>query len=482
MNRSITYSIASIATLLIPCGVARAQEARSDGGVLAIAHGFSVDGASAVPNAGPQSLLFARSELSAARPDDWPIPPGLPDFTTVLDGLALDVDAFSIGYDYIQSTALGVAVIPPGHWAGLTFSVTRATLGSGGGRIAEEVVSPGGAAGDVFLYVLPDSALPPELVDRTMRNQDSREINIDAPGAPGDIDAHDIYVSLFFHENPWLVPTLPFVSVWFSVRDASVPAVPAAWWGAAPASGATILRRDWIAGAWSPPYPAFTPADLGLDALEDVDALAVDVLRSRMLFSTTRPAATPGAPLRDPVLFHQIGTLGHVIYRTARLTPVSTRLGLDAAGGIDDVDGICALDPGPGSQPRLDRLLGTPRQALVPSLPSHLTASVFRRLAASGTHEEFVSYASGWPQPGVPEQRCDRLARGAGCAEQPLRGLVERAASDPGSPYVGFGRPPGACDARDSEHAEPARARRVLPLGGARPHAARVEPAVGIEI
>lgn len=442
MNRPITRTIALTTTLLIPCGVARAQEAHSDGGVLAIAHGFSVDGASAVPNAGPQSLLFARSELSAARPDDWPIPPGLPDFTTVLDGLALDVDAFSIGYDYIQSTPLGVAIIPPGHWAGVTFSVTRATLGSGGGRIAEEVVSPGGAAGDVFLYVLPDSALPPELVDRTMRNQDSREINIDAPGAPGDIDAHDIYVSLFFHENPWLVPALPFVSVWFSVRDASVPAVPAAWWGAAPASGATILRRDWVAGAWSPPYPAFTPADLGLEALEDVDALAVDVLRSRMLFSTTRPAATPGAPLRDPVLFHQIGTLGHVVYKTARLTPVSTRLGLDAAGGIDDVDGICALDPGPGSQPRLDRLVGTPRQALAPSLPSHLTASVLRRLAASGTHEEFVSYASGWPQPGVPSSGVIASLVALGAPNNPYVIWSNALRPDPGSPYVGFGGHP----------------------------------------
>ena len=35
MNRPITRTIALTTTLLIPCGVARAQEAHSDGGVLA---------------------------------------------------------------------------------------------------------------------------------------------------------------------------------------------------------------------------------------------------------------------------------------------------------------------------------------------------------------------------------------------------------------------------------------------------------------
>lgn len=442
MKTSLARLAPSLGAILSFATIVHAQDTDTDSPVLAIAQGFSVDAGSVVPNATSGTLLFTRSNLTTATPDDWTPVSGLPNFETVFDSLPLDIDAFSIGFDYIQSTSTGVAVIPPGNWAGVTFSVTRTTIGLAAGRIANEVPTPGGAAGDVFFYVLPDSALPPALVDRTMRNQDSKEINIDSPGAPADIDAHDIYVSLFFRENPWFVPVLPFISVFFSVKNASVAAVPAAWWGAAPASGATILRRDWIGGAWTAPYPVFTPSDLGLLALEDVDALAVDVIHARMLFSTTRPFVTAGAPLRDPVLFHPIGGLGHFVYKTSGLVRVSERLGLDAAGGIDDVDGICALDPGPGGQVRLQNLVGTPHPSLVPSLPSHIAASVFRRLAASGTNEEFVGYMSGWPQPGTPSPGVAAALIGVGAPTNPYVVWNTSTRPNPFSPYVSFGGHP----------------------------------------
>lgn len=403
-------AIAPPALLLLPLLAAAAptQNDADDGPVLAIAHTFSIDGSSSIPGAGTGTLLFTRSEFSSAPPPGWTPTPPRPDFSTVLGGLALDLDGFSVGYDYIQSTATGLALIPPGNWAAITFSVTRTTAGTPGGRIATEAASPDGAAADVFFYVLPGSSLPPELVDRTMRNQDSTEINADAPGVPGNLDAHDIYASLIFNENPQLIPTLPFVSVFFTVTSAAVPSVPAAWWGGAPPSGATILRRDWVGGAWTPPYPFLTPTDLGLVPLEDVDALAVDLIRGHVLFSTTRPAATPGAPLRDPVLYHRLGSPGNFTYRTIAgqpptAVPVSDRLGLDPSGGIDDVDGICALDPGPGGQPRLDRVIGTPVNVrLLPTAPTQLGVSVIRRRQQVGTQEQFVSHMTGWPTPNTP--------------------------------------------------------------------------------
>src|SRR5205814_2330192 len=158
--------------------------------------------------------------------------------------------------------------------------------------------------------------------------------------------------------------------------------------------------RDWIAGAWGPVYPLLTPADLGLGIGEDVDGLAVDLIQGRVLFSTTRPSVTPGAPLRDPLLYHQMGTPGNFVYTTtagspAAVVPVSSRLGI---GSIvtDDIDGICALDPG-ANIPQLNRLLGTPQPSIFPPAPGHLGAAAYRRRSAGGSGEEFVTYMTGWP-------------------------------------------------------------------------------------
>lgn len=401
MNPSPTRAGLLIAAATVFVHQTAAQADKSEGSVMIAPHGFTVDAASAVPGATPSTLLFTGSDFSDTAPPPLPPPmPGMPDWSMVLSGLPLTIDAFSIGFDYIQSTPGGVAVIPPGHWAGITFSVTRATAGATNSKIAAEVAAYGGAAADIFFYVLPGSALPPQFVDRTMRSQDSTEINANAPGAPGNIDAHDVYVSLIFKENPQVVPTLPFIRAIFSVSAASVPLVPAPWWGTAPASGATILARDWFAGAWGPPYPLLTPAALGLIPAEDVDALGVDLIRGRVLFSTTRPSVTPGAPLRDPVLYHQMGSPGHFTYMTSTAMPVSTRIGLNPGNAIDDVDGICALDPG-GNQPQMNRLIGTPSQQTPFPAPARLGSGVYRRRNQTGG-EEFVSWMTGWPS-GSPQ-------------------------------------------------------------------------------
>ena len=436
MNRPRNRSLFLCAAAALSTAALRAQDDSSESPLLAIAQGFSIDPATVVPGSDSATLLFTPSDFSTTPPAPLLPTPGLPDFTTVLDGLALDMDAFSVGLDYIQSTPTGVALVPPGNWAAVTFSVTRATAGAAGGRIAGEVAS-GTAEGDVFVYVLPGSALPPQLVDRTMRNQDSSEMNIDSPGAPGDIDAHDIYVSLIFEENPQLVPLLPFISVFFSIKTASLAAVPAAWWGGTPVSGATVFRRDWLGASWSTPAPFLIPSDLGLLPAEDVDAVAVDLFRGRVLFSTTRPPS-PAVPLRNPILYHALGSPGNVVYVTSTGVPVSDRIGVVTVGGIDDVDGICALDPGPGAVINFDRIIGTPQQSLIPTLPSQLASAVFRRRAPGGGQLEFVTYAAGWPQPGVPSQGVAALLIAPVSPFGPHTLFYGAARPNPLSPYSSF--------------------------------------------
>ncbi len=449
MRRIVHSSIPAAApwllALALGAGIVRAQADASEGSVMAIAQGLSVDGATVVPGAGAGTLLLTRSEFSSLPPSTWTPVAGVPDWSTVLAGApGIDLDGFSIGYDYIQSTPTGFAAIPPGNWAGITFSVTRATTAAAGSLIAGEVATPGGAAADVFFYVLPGSALPPPLVDRTMRSQDSTEVNLHATGSPGDIDAHDVYVGLIHRENPQLVPTLPFHSAFFTVTGATVSSVPLGWWGAAPPSGATILRRDWTGSAWGTPYPFLTPATLGLMPGEDIDALAVDLIHGHVLFSTTRPAVTPGATLRDPILYHKLGGgPGHHVYTTSPGTPpgpvpVSTRIGLVVGGGIDDVDGICALDPGPAGQIRLNSMLGTSRQPLLPSAPTRLSASVFRRRAANNLHDEFVTYGAGWPQQAAGNPGLAFVGVTLGPATNPYTTAGAFPRPDALSPYFAF--------------------------------------------
>ncbi|MGE0145328.1 MAG: hypothetical protein AB7T19_18735 [Planctomycetota bacterium] len=433
------------------CATLSAQGTESEGPVMAIAHGFSIDASTVVPAANASTLLMSLTEFSDAAPDDWPGTAGLPNFAAILDGLPLDIDAFSIGYDYIQSTPTGIGLVPPGNWAGITFSVTRASIGAAGGVIAAESGTAAGAAGDVFFYVLPGSALPASLIDRTMRNQDSSEIDIDAPAAAADIDAHDIYVSLIFRENPQIVPLLPFVSVFFSVRKSDVPAVPVAWWSGTVPSGTTVFRRDWVAGAWTAPTPFLTSADLGITDIEDLDAVAVDLLRGRVLFSTSNPASNPGAPLRDPVLYHGLGGPGHFVYKVATGVPISDRIGLVRVGAIDDVDGICALDPGPGGQIQLDRLIGTPTQSLIPSLPSRLGTGVYRRRTVTNSIE-IHSFMTGWPLAGAPSPGVAALLVAPLSPLAPLTLLSASPRPNPQSPYTAFaGHPEHAVLAMPSD-------------------------------
>ncbi len=410
----------------------------SGGPVMALPHGFSVDAATAVPG-GTGKIQFADIGIDGVLPPA-PASPGMPNFATYLGGAAVDVDALSLGWDWVLSNAVGEADVAPDQWGAITFSVRRTTLGAPGSLIASEVGKPDGAAGDVFAYVLPGSNLPAAFVGIPFRAQDSTESSIFVGGVKGNIDAHDLYIALLYLENPQLAATMPPPTVYFSVTAATAPMIPAAW-TSIPAlrSGATVFATSWNPGmsVWSTPSVALAPAALGITSTEDLDALALDLIHGRVLFSTDPSLPPPTGP-RNPILFSMLGSGVNYVYRLPSGTPISVEVGLGLLP--DDVDGICALDPGGPSQPsqiRLPFMLGTIAPALLPGLPTQLQATAWRHLDVATNTEYAVSWMTGWPPPGTPQSSLAIVAGSLGSSLGPYVILNVFVRPLPSNPFDG---------------------------------------------
>jgi len=388
-------------TAVLLLGVTAA--AQSGGPTMALAQGFSVDPATPLPGYDAKSVILTETNFSDAVPPPAVPSPGMPDFSALPIPAALDVDALSIGADWVLSDPAGFVAIPPGNWGVLTWTVRRTTVGLPGSVIAGEVSAADGAAADVFAYVLPGSALPPPIVGIPFRAQDSTEISVFS-GPPGNLDAHDLFIGLIYRDNPQLAAMLPPPTVFFSVTDATKTAIPPGWASPALRSGATVFATTWIPGtsSWSLPSVFLTPAAMGLFASEDLDGLALDLAHGRVLLSTdlTLPPPMPTPP-RNPLLYSSLFSGLNTTYRLPGGVPVSTAIGL---GGADDTDGICMLDPGNAvtpTQQRIDRMIGTPGNPVVPSAPTTLQTCVARHFNPVTTQESFRTFMTGFP-PGGP--------------------------------------------------------------------------------
>ncbi len=433
-----------LSTLAFLCAGLTAQSGdNSEGPFVALPAAMSVDSATVLPFSNSAAILFNHGTLTSAPPSLWTPKPGyptLPDFGALpfMALVGLDVDALSIGMDKVDATSTGVmAAFGVG---GFVYSVTRSTVGLPNSLIANEVAEPGGAAGDIFSYMLPGSFGPTSFNDRPMRSQDASEIAVYAGGAPGNVDAHDLLLGLFFHDSPHMsafVPGIPNISVYFSVSTASVPAIPALWWNGGPASGATILRTTWnqATASWSRPQPAYQPVDFGLQPQEDIDALALDLSRNYALFSTTQL----GAPVvRNPLLFVNLSTPGaHHVYRRADGTPASTRLGL-AGNGVDDIDSLSAIEPVATNPLPINHLVGTMFPRLLSGLPNRLSNTVTLRLNAAGTNEEAVSRMIGSVVPGPVGSGFAAVTLALGSAAGPYFTMGTNFRPDISSPFFAF--------------------------------------------
>jgi hypothetical protein len=379
----------------------------SEGPTIVIAHAFAVDGATAIPGAMPNMVLMTHGDFSDTAPPAPPPPPspGQPDFSTLFGGAPIDVDAISLGYDWVVSDPTGTVAVPPGSWAAITFSVRRTTLGAPGSLIATEVARPDGAAADVFGYVFPTSNLPPAWVGVPFRSQDSGEIAAWFGAPPqGNIDAHDIFIGILYGDNPLIAATLPPPTVYFSVTSATAPTIPLTWTAIAGLrNGATVFATTWdpLSMTWSVPFPAFDASTFGISATEDLDALALDLVHGRVLFSTDGLTPPPAGGPRNQVLYSNLGSGTNTTYRLPGGTPVTTAIGLGI--GPDDIDAICALDPGTTTNPsqvRLERMVSSMGNRLFPA-PTQLDAVAYRRAPGFG-QEHLVSLMAGWPPPGTP--------------------------------------------------------------------------------
>jgi len=400
--------------------------AQAPGGPLVgLPHGYSVDPGTLLPGSTASKLQFSNAGIDATQPSA-PIPSSaIPDFTTYLGGAPVDVNGFSLGWDWVVANAIGEAVVAPPQWAAVTGSVTPGTVGLPGSLVSAEGSALGGVAADIIGYVIPGSSLPPAIVGTPFRAQDALELNPLLAGTPGNLDAHDIYVSLIYLENPQLAPLLPPATVYFTVTAATAPLIPAAWiTSPTQISGATVFSTTWIPTtmSWTPPAVAFEAADFGIDVTEDIDALAIDSAQGTALFSTDLLLPAPVGPARNPLLWTVLGSGIHFIYRLPNGTPLSTELGLGL--GSDDIDGICSLDPGSAANPspiNLPLMLGTPLPPLPFGVPNDLRASAYRTFDPFSQQEFANTWMVGWPPPG----------------NQQLSLAVSAAAlGNPGGPYI----------------------------------------------
>lgn len=397
--------------------------------------------------------------LDGTPPAEWPagsLPPDRPDFDMrdVFRGCGvscaplanLEVDAISMGEDWVLADCNGQVDVPAGRWAAVLFSLTRSSQGRPGSTVSREAAA-GLQQSSVFSYVLPGSALPPELVDATERAQEASEMGL---SSRADLTALDMFIPFYTlddrvanpsnHPTPGMMP--PTASVFFSLTSASAAQAPACWFTQGGPSGATILRSNWDARSrtWSCPQPWMTYRDLELEQREDIDALAIDLDNQHMLLSTDISIVS-----RNPILYSswdpacQLPDAATTVYITPTGDDVSEAIGLT---GADDVDAICAMDPSiqrrRGRAPRPNNTFyvhGTPQATLPGAAMPAPNGSAFRKYDAGTGQLRYQSIMVGWPAGAVGAGWGVLLLTPTGLfAPNLVLGVIPR---DPSEPFCG---------------------------------------------
>lgn len=408
VRRAMKQLAAVIPFFLAPSLALGLRSQESQGPLVGAPTALSVDAVGVAP-LDPERILFRGPGVSGAPPAEVaPLDMQAPDFLALsarFVAAGVDLDAMSLGLDWINADAAGRAVLGKNRWAALSFAVGRGTSGTPGGAIFGEFVG-NGVAGDLFTYVIDgsnDGCVPVPFNDRTVRSHDGGEIRFAADAA---IDAHDLNMALMRTDLPLrmslpvtLPPPAPAYRFYFSLTRATASAPAAAgWWGGSAPSGASVLSIDWRfdslsgTGRWvGDPVVEIDPAQLGLGVGDELDALSVDATRGHLLFSTRGGT--------DQFLYSPlppVGGAGVTAYKILSGVTISDRVGLTVG---DEVNALCAIDPGAGSAVAFG--FGRPRALqAVPPAPYQLSAGAFRHSSSLG-QDLITTVCVGWPGGGA---------------------------------------------------------------------------------
>lgn len=362
----------------------------------------------------------------------------------------IDVDAYSTGRDDLLINDQGELDVPPLNWSVWSFSLRVGSIGKPGTAIETEA-NTGSVGASLFSYILPGSNLPSQVVDHTERSHSRRDLGVgNGPGT--ELDGLDFPMILGRDQGlnvvgpgvavePGFTSLIPIPeAIYFSVTDASKNNVPASWWTtlggvSTPPSGASILccLRTAFGSPWSAPRVYMPFYELGLTINEDLDALAIDVVRENVLYSVEGTA-------RDQFLFYYFGTTDGAAPPATPVTsngqPVSDKVGKAV---IDDVDAVCTLDPLIGSvgtpPPGGDDFgssCGAPQPGLL-GVPE-ISGSAYRRFENGTIHVD--TFMVGWPPVAGPAPgfAAAFLTIGNSLTLLPIGGIQVR---DPSNPIEG---------------------------------------------
>lgn len=383
---------------------AAAQGLLSGGPLAGASVAIGVRGGSSV---GPDATTLVHRNGFGGAPVGFPASSAAPNLQAILAAHGapnVDVDDLSTGRDDVLVDTTGTIHVPTSAWGVLSLSFKNGAVGLPGSRLAAEAAA-GAVGGHVFTWVLPGSALPANAVGVVERSHSRGELGLPV-GA--DVDDLDFTVPMGRDQNALnsiepgfsaLLPSLP--SIYFTVANTSLAAVPTSWWNwngvATTPSGATIFRVQMaaVAAVWGTPQVFQPYFQLGLSVNEDIDGLAYDEPNQKLLFSCTGNA-------RDQLLFLDLSTdVGGppIVVKKADGTPVSQAVG---TAQNDDIDAICTLDPqlrvqgGTWAPDDFGACVGTLHAAYQPGLyPVGMSASAYRRY--SGGARFYDTWMLGYP-------------------------------------------------------------------------------------
>ena len=304
---------------------------------------------------------------------------------------AVEIDALSTGNDLVFLHLDG-RIDLNNRWVALPLTLTHDSPVNDPGNPIHGQAEPGA---HLLTHVVAGSAgIFAGLGGLTMLAQDPTAMGFGSAEEAPEIDAMDFAVPLLSMNqgSSGSVLLVNGLELFFSVTRASAGALPASFFGGAPASGATILKIAWEQDplgnwGWSDPQPVAVPSELRLSAGDEVDALGINAMTGSLIFSTERRPGSTLAQLRTLVRDPQGGAhVNDLKYPGGGAVGPKLKLTIE-----DDIDSICGLDPEPGAY---SYWLGTPADHGPPANSLSLSLAAGRDPASF--LDSVVLQVSGW--------------------------------------------------------------------------------------